>query len=182
MIVVQRSKPWMQQAFTPIAHVDGTNGLPILTTDYRNRSFTGGGILPWTTTACSGKEWLINDPPRYEWTPAYNPDGQYDDDAAGLSGFAFAPVDGSLSNNDVWFTHPFGFDWETLIASDARFYELMAPSNSGIDSSNSEYVNGMNRARELLLNVPQGIINTETDQDLIPPPYRDPPAPAFRAG
>ena len=89
-----------------------------------------------------------------------------------FQGCGFAPVDGALSSNDVWFTHPFGFDWETLIAPDARYYELLAPSNSGINSSNSEYVNGMNRARQLLLDVPRGIINTETDQDLIPPQYR----------
>jgi hypothetical protein len=179
VLVVQHAKAPSRQAFQPIPSTPGVNGLPILTTDYQNPGFDTSAST-WASRRCSGKKWLANATPRYEWTPVYDPTREYDDDAAGLSGLALFPADvaanGGLSKNDVPFTHPFGFDWETFIAPDPPFYTLLAPSNTGVsavtDQAAGEYADAMARVTQLGLQAPKGVLGTETDRDLIPPIYR----------
>lgn len=182
VVVVQHTGRTVAQTFTPIPATLGVNGLPILTTDFHNPAYDTSQPS-WSSAVCGGKRWLVNNPPRFEWTSIYNPTSEFDDDAAGLSGLAVAPADNKdgkvtvnrsgLSEDDVWFTHPFGFDWETLIAPDPPFYNLLAPSNTGQSNSpNDEYTGTVARARTLGLNIPSGLLGTETDQGLLPAPYR----------
>ncbi|GGQ94041.1 hypothetical protein [Deinococcus ruber] len=179
LVVVQHSRPAASAQFTPIAPTAGVSGLPILTTDYRSPGYNTSDPK-WASNVCHGQRWLSNDPPRYEWTPVYTPNSEYDDDAAGLSGLAFFPQEvgenHGLSGNDVPFTHPFGFDWETFIAPDPAFTGLLAPSNSGKSPSGAplegEYLDAAERAAQLGLSAPSGIMGTETDRDLLPLIYR----------
>ncbi|WP_425147187.1 hypothetical protein [Deinococcus sp.] len=181
VLVVQHARPAVSATFTPIAPTAGVNGLPILTTDYRNPAYDTRDAA-WSSKVCSGQKWLANNPPRYEWTSVYNPQREYDDDAAGLSGLAFFPKEvggnNGISKADVLFTHPFSFDWETFIAPDAAFRALLAPSNAGKDAQgkpiDGEYLDAMERTgpNDLRLDVPGGVMGTETDQELMPPIYR----------
>ena len=165
--------------FTTTPSIAGVNGIPTLTTD--NLNFTHDTSSPnWSSQTCANKRWLENNPPRYEWTNVYDPQKEYDDPSAGLSGAVVIPEDvarnGGLSGSDVPFTHPFGFDWETFIAPDAAYNNLLAPANTGIvpgkNEATGEYAEARNKAIQFGFSVPKGVMGTETDRGLIPPIYR----------
>ena len=177
VLVVQHASAPSGLSFQPIPKTPGVNGLPILTTDYNNPSRDTSAQS--FTDLCQNKKWLANASPRYEWTPVYSPTIE-SDDQAGLSGQVLFPQDvaenAGLSQHDVPFTHPFGFDWETFIAPDATFNTLLAPSNTGVsagsDQAAGEYADAMKVAQARSLEVPSGVMGTETDRGLIPLPYR----------
>lgn len=58
--------------------------------------------------------------------------------AVGLSGWMISP---RYSGGDVPFTHPFGFDWEFMVAPDAKYRPLLAPTNRGIVPATNCYPN-----------------------------------------
>jgi hypothetical protein len=166
-----RQQPPGAGALQAIPRIPGVNGLPILTTDYRNPSYD----ISQSGQVCGGKRWLEGgDTPAHEWTQVTDPKNEYEEVPAGLSGVAlFPPQDAKtrgLSSRDVPFTHPFGFDWETFIAPDSAYISLLAPSNG--PQAVDEYRDAVQRAQQLGLAVPNGVLNVETDQDLIPPIYR----------
>jgi hypothetical protein len=182
LVVVVQHPYAAGSSFTSIPAVAGVNGLPILTTDYRNPGFDTTNPA-WSSAVCSNQRWLANDPPSYEWTPVYAPADQFDDDALGISGLAVFPADvganGGISGDDVPFTHPFGgVDWETFIAPDQPYTSYLAASNTGVPpngnaaNNNGEYIDANARAVALGLSVPKGVQGNETDKDLIPLPYR----------
>ena len=94
----------------------------------------------------------------YEWSPVYDPsntferEGGLENPMVGLTGWAIPQIDpknpndtSSLSQGDVWFTHPWWYDWEYYIAPDPAYEGLLAPdgANTGIVDDNKEpdYVN-----------------------------------------
>jgi hypothetical protein len=184
VLVVQHPRPPARTS-TPIPTVPGIIGLPILTTSYQNRSFDTSSA-GWSSGICDHHTWLQHTNPPFEWTQVYDIAQESDLDSAGLSGVALFPNGPGdvgptgISGDDMPFTHPFGkVDWETMIAPDAAFTNILAPSNTGVPPvttpptpSNGEYVDGNKRAADLGLSVPHGIQGMETDQYFIPLPYR----------
>jgi hypothetical protein len=59
-----------------------------------------------------------------EWTQVTAPQEDYDDEPVVFSGWLLQP---EISGNDVRFTHPFGFDWECMVALDGAYQSLLAP-------------------------------------------------------
>jgi len=119
-----------------------------------------------------------------EWTPVYDPsfeqEGSLNNPVVGLTGWVVpAKNPGGLSGGDVWFTHPFGFDWEYYIVPDPQYHGLLAPSNTGTDpvtgkTSDTDYHDATTHARKALgLKAPFGVLGVEIDQDLVPPSFRN---------
>jgi hypothetical protein len=104
-------------------------------------------------------------------------EGCLDNPMVGVTGWVVGE-DPPLSTADVWFVHPFGFDFEFSIAPDPQYEGLLGAHNTGRDSAgnqiDAEYDGGTQRARNVLgLPAPNGVLGVETDQDLVPPSFRD---------
>jgi hypothetical protein len=140
-------------------------GPPILEISYNNPAYDTSAPT-WARDVCRGQKFFADEFPPYEWMQVLNPASEADDDIVGMTGVAVMP---KLSDQDVPFTHPFGFDWEFFIAPDPQYTSLLAPSNVGPDA---EYVEATSRAPSLGLSVPKGVLGVETDQDLVPLRYR----------
>jgi hypothetical protein len=115
----------------PVAANAADNQIPvILETDYSNPQYLVGGVDPtlspgWASDVCGGQRFLQDRTPIFEWTPVFG--SELDEQLVGLSGtIAEEP---QYSNGDLWFTHPFGFDWEFFVAPDQSYASLLAPSN-----------------------------------------------------
>jgi hypothetical protein len=91
----------------------------------------------------------------------------------GLTGWA---VNATLSNGDVWFVHPFGFDFEFYIVPDPQYEVLLAASNTGVTpgtgAKDSDYFAANDAAHSIGLAAPKGVLGVETDQGLLPPSFR----------
>jgi hypothetical protein len=140
-------------------------------------------VWEWTPATSKGDVYLRNN---------------YESDAYCASGFAVAP---DISDRDLPFTHPFatapgsgrrGFDWEFGLAVDNQFVNLLAPTNCDLSGcapqlglGNAEHdkrliLARMDRGKQdpstglagLGLDGQAGILGVETDQALVPEPYR----------
>src|SRR5206468_5326374 len=140
---------------------------PILETSAQPPPFQGQG--DFAATKCQNKKFLLDDPPRYEWTPMQ--DG--DNPIVGLSGFGYYIPDQSsglgISGRDVRFTHPFGFDWEFFVAPDIRYTTLLGPGNN---ATTGEYGQASAIARARGPYSGGGVLGVELDQGLMPASYR----------
>lgn len=140
----------------------------ILTSSFNNPSF-GTSNPNWASDLVSGKTYPRDCP--NEWVQVLHPGtdypgGDYDIDLVGLSGWAIHP---ELSGSDVWFSHPFGKDWEFYVAPDPQYASLLAASNKV--SNDSYFQTARNDAANLGLSVP-GVLGVEMEQPLIPEQYR----------
>ena len=96
--------------------------------------------------------------------PGYDPGDDYDEDAVVLSGWLLEP---ELSGNDVPFTHPFGNDWECMVALDSEYAGLLAAGNALPDGSDG--AEAMAAAKGLNIPVPAGgLLAIETDGSCVP--------------
>jgi hypothetical protein len=99
-----------------------------------------------------------------EWNQVTAPGGDYDVDTAGFSGWLLQP---EISGADVPFTHPFGRDWECMVALDKDYAGLLAAGNAvpdGIDATQA-----MEDAANLKICVPDGgLLAVETDGGCVP--------------
>jgi hypothetical protein len=138
---------------------------PILITKYNN-PFYDTSNPNWASDICRNQQFFHNEYPPFEWMQVLDPASEDDSSVVGISGVA---VMSKISDNDIPFTHPFGFDSEFFIAPDERYRWLLAPRNTGPDG---EYVEATRRASSLGIWVPKGVLGVETDRDLIPPTYR----------
>jgi FG-GAP-like repeat len=138
---------------------------PLLTTTYNNPPYDTSRPT-WASDVCGGNTGPDLNFPPYEWMQVLNPRAETDDDIVGISGVAVIP---KLSDNDLFFTHPFGFDWEFFIAPDQAYRALLGPNNLGADN---EYKAAESHAQSLGIWVPKGVLGVETDQDLVPFDYR----------
>ena len=91
----------------------------------------------------------------------------------GVTGWLVNP---ELSQGDVWFVHPFGFDFEFYIVPDPPFESLLAASNTGVKPGtgavDSDYQGANVAAHNIGLAAPKGVLGVETDQGLVPPSFR----------
>ena len=96
--------------------------------------------------------------------PGDDPGEDYDEDAVVLSGWMLEP---ELSGNDVPFTHPFGNDWECMVALDSAYAGLLAAGNALPDGSDG--ADAMAAAQGLNIPVPAGgLLAIETDGNCVP--------------
>ena len=99
----------------------------------------------------------------WEWVPVLDKTNQFDAQVVAAVGTVLLP---EISQNDIPFTHPFGYDWECYVSVDAAFQSLLAKGNrEGID-----YCPGRTREEEYGLN--GGVLGIETDNPLVPPPFQ----------
>jgi hypothetical protein len=181
-----RPSSW-EEGFSCAAHFKALPGLSfsdqILSTDYVNPSPApiNTSDPTWARNICGGKTWGNFPPyigPRYEWTPVFS--NEFDSNLVAISGTALRP---KLSDEDVWFTHPFGFDWEFFVAPDSQYTPLLAPSNTLQHAQDpnaekylrpdGEYTSAIQQAQEELgLRNVDGVLGVEIDQGLIPDLYR----------
>jgi hypothetical protein len=174
----------------------------ILETDYSNPPYIIGGIDQtlspgWASALCGGQRFLANRTPLFEWTPVFG--SEFDNPLVGFSGTIVEEP--QYSKGDVWFTHPFGFDWEFKVAPDQSYASLLAPSNGCTDFDvaqadpclntvvpkdstgkpiiDDEVKNAVITAYKEQFPLPtsplgvKGILGIETDQGLVPSGYRD---------
>ncbi len=99
-----------------------------------------------------------------EWTQVTAPAEDYDEETVALSGWLLEP---ELSGNDVPFAHPFGNDWECMVALDAEFTGLLAAGNAVPDGSDG--AEAIADAKGLNIPVPAGgLLAIETDSGCVP--------------
>lgn len=172
---------------TPPAPVGGPPA-SILQTTYENVPYPPAQEDPnWSEKISNGSTIGVTSPPPWEWVSVYDPrfekEGSLNNPMVGLTGWVVAN-DPPLSQGDVWFVHPFGFDFEYYIVPDPQYEELLAASNTGITpgtgSIDSDYGEATTTARQgtpkrpgLGLPAPKGVIGVETDQGLIPASFQN---------
>lgn len=99
-----------------------------------------------------------------EWVQVRAPTVDYDLDTVGFAGWLLQP---EISGNDVPFTHPFGRDWECMVALDQQYTGLLAPANAVPDGADG--VAAMADANALDIPVPAGgLLAVETDSANVP--------------
>ena len=151
----------------------------ILQTTYTNMTFDTSSP-DWAKNVCGGSKLGLTSPPKWEWMPVFanaqfEREGSLENPVVGLTGWV--SLDGKLSGGDVPFTHPFGFDWEFFVVPDPQYESLLAPSNTGKSSNgvvtDAEYSDATTHAQDTLrLQAPKGVLGVETDQGLVPEPFR----------
>ena len=169
----------------PVVPSSPAGGPPatILQTTYQNDPYPPAQNDPnWTSTFSGGNTVGISSPPPWEWVSVYDPtlekEGSLNNPMVGVTGWVVAG-DPPLSTADVWFVHPFGFDFQYYVVPDPQYENLLGPSNAGITpgtgSVDAEYNEATNVARAgtagrkgLGLAAPKGVIGVETDQGLLP--------------
>jgi hypothetical protein len=151
----------------------------ILMTTYTNVPYPPAQQDPnWSAKISNGSTIGITSPPPWEWVSVYDPkfekEGSLNNPMVGLTGWVVNP---ELSQGDVWFVHPFGFDFEYYIVPDPPYEGLLAASNTGITpgtgAKDSDYVAANDTAHRIGLAAPKGVLGVETDQGLLPPSFRN---------
>ncbi|HUZ01836.1 MAG TPA: hypothetical protein VMU89_15920 [Thermomicrobiaceae bacterium] len=104
-----------------------------------------------------------------EWVQVLAPGEDYDLDTVGLSGWVLRP---ELSQRDVPFSHPFGADWECMVALDPEFTGLLAAGNVVLDGDDGQQA----QQEALTLHIPipdEGLLAVETDGGCVPSALKD---------
>lgn len=157
-----------------------TGGPPasILQTSYVNVPYAPAASDPnWSEKISNGSTLGVTSPPPWEWVSVYDPsrekEGSLENPVVGVSGWVVNP---ELSQGDVWFVHPFGFDFEFYIVPDPPFENLLAASNTGVKPGtgaiDSDYHDANATAHNIGLAAAKGVLGVETDQGLLPPSFR----------
>ncbi len=185
---------WSLRQFLQPCRLDPSHGLRALWPDLHTislRSFAARQILQTdfvnprhsadtmpVATGPGAPTFFTHENPGWEWTPMVDPNDQFDTpgvNLVGLSGWVVMPAEiaarHGISDSDVPFTHPFGFDWEFFVAPDPQYNCLLASSNKQNPDPNDETTLAKQAALNLGLSVP-GVLGVETDQDLAPSNYR----------
>ncbi len=157
----------------------------ILQTTYTNVPFPPAATdRHWAEKLTGGKTIQDFGSGVFEWTSVYDPsfekEGSLNNPAVGLTGWVVpAKNPGGLSGGDIWFVHPWGNDWEYYIVPDPQYESLLGFSNTGTDpvtgkTTEQDYKDATAHARENLhLKAPSGVLGVESDQNLVPPSFRD---------
>ena len=89
----------------------------------------------------------------------FEKEGSLNNPMVGVTGWV---VDPALSQGDVWFVHPFGFDFEYYIVPDPQFESLLAASNTGVTPGtgkvDTDYSHANTTAHNLGLAASKGVI------------------------
>jgi hypothetical protein len=103
-----------------------------------------------------------------EWTQVIAPGEDYDDEHVGFSGWLLQP---ELSGNDVPMSHPFGKDWECMVALDPQYSGLLAAGNIQPDGNDGQLA--LEEAETLHIPVPiGGLLAVEEGQLCVPRAFR----------
>jgi len=158
----------------------------ILMTTYENVAYPPAARDPnWSQKISNGNTVGLTTPPPGEWVSVYDPkfekEGSLNNPMVGLTGWVVNP---QLSNGDVWFVHPFGFDFEFYVAPDPHYESLLANTNTGRDGAgkviDKDYAAATGSAQSIGLPAKKGVLGVETDQDLVPPAFRQRVKPGAR--
>lgn len=160
-----------------------TGGPPasILQTTYVNDVYPPAETDPnWSEKISNGSTIGLTSPPPWEWVSVYDPtlekEGSLNNPMVGLTGWVVSNRP-PLSQGDVWFVHPFGFDFEFYIVPDPQYESLLASSNTGVTpgtgAKDTDYSDANTNAHNLGLTAPKGVIGVETDQGLIPSSFQN---------
>jgi hypothetical protein len=120
-----------------------------------------------------------------EWNQVVAPDEDYDLDTAGFSGWLLEP---ELSGADVPFTHPFGNDWECMVALDPPYAGLLAPGNAVPDGEAGAHAIstaddlGIPDALGMTIAELGGLFAVETDSRCVPTALQPPFGEVVRPG
>jgi len=99
-----------------------------------------------------------------EWTQVTAPHEDYDDEPVAFSGWLLQP---EISGKDLRLTHPFGFDWECMVALDSAYQSLLAPGNTIPDGADGQQAK--DDAARLAVPLRQGgLLAVETDGGCVP--------------
>ncbi len=99
-----------------------------------------------------------------EWTQVGAPAEDYDIDAVAFSGWLLRP---HMSTADLPFSHPFGFDWECMVALDPECSSLLALGNRIPDGDDGQ--SAVAQAGPLGVTIPAGgLLAVETDGFNVP--------------
>jgi hypothetical protein len=158
-----------------------TGGPPasILQTTYTNVPYAPAQNDPdWAQKISGGSTIGITSPPPWEWVSVYDPtfekEGSLNNPMVGMTGWV---VDPSISGGDVWFVHPFGFDFEFYIVPDPQFESLLSASNTGVTpatgNQDADFIAANQAARAIGLAAPKGVMGVEIDQGLVPLSFRN---------
>jgi hypothetical protein len=104
-----------------------------------------------------------------EWVQVAAPTDDYDLDPVGFTGWLLQP---EVSGSDVPFTHPFGTDWECLVALDPEYTGLLAAGNV-VPDLGADAAKAMADAQLLGIPVPDGgLMAVETDGRNVPSAFK----------
>jgi hypothetical protein len=171
--------PAEPSAPTPVPAPTGGPPASILQTTYANVPYPPAEQDPnWSQKFSDGSTIGITSPPPWEWVSVYDPsfekEGSLNNPVVGLTGWVVSP---GLSQGDVWFVHPFGFDFEYYIVPDPQYEGLLAASNTGVTPGtgavDKDYSDANAAAHAIGLQAPKGVLGVETDQGLLPPSFRN---------
>lgn len=144
----------------------------ILDIDFKNPSLQKANIknFPlnnWPKIVCGNSTWLPGSSPK-EWSSILD-DKNFNDNNEIVGVFGIVVTKPHVSHEDVWFTHPFGFDWNFDVGwkSNTNFNSLQSPQ--GITEKDSEAADARKAAISKGM---QGVIHVEMDSGFIPPFYR----------
>ena len=173
------------------------NGPPasILMTTYENVPFPKAQNDPnWAEKLTGGNtvhDWRPLGGNVIEWTSVYDnyfkfeKEGSLNNPMVGLTGWAMEHRSDTgdirpLSDSDIWFTHPFGNDFEFFIIPDPQYQSLLGAHNTGRDATgkvlDKEYNGATQLARDKkTFNLPaeRGVLGVETDVGLVPLSFRN---------
>ncbi len=141
-----------------ILDIDYTNPLP------ENENIKDYPASNWPQNICENSLWLSGSSPK-EWGSILDAKNSIDNNAiVGVSGIAINP---HTSGADVWFTHPFGSDWNFDVAwkTNQNFDFLQNPIIKTDAETNA--VRDKATSKDL-----QGVIHVEMDSAFVPPFFR----------
>ncbi len=119
----------------------------------------------WTTNICGNSLWLKGDAP-YEWASVLDNKKNGNSEIVGVAGTVLSNPHQSL--DDVWFTHPFGkdFDFNMAWAVNPNFDFLQNPFSLADEEHDNSVIEALKKG------FAGGILHVEIDSAFIPQPYR----------
>jgi hypothetical protein len=123
-----------------------------------------GRSADWAARTCNSSRWMQGTD--FEWTSILHPEEALEERVIGISGMV---INEHVSGEEVWYTHPFGSDWNTNLAVDAGYEFVFAP---GTPDSDPETI-GAVRAAPTAVGFPvMNALHVEFDSGLIGNYYR----------
>jgi hypothetical protein len=133
---------------------------------YRNPDFDTSS-REWAKTICRGDTWLSGYNPAFEWMPVLSPDRELEDADVAASGIA---VNAHKSQHDMWFTHPFGKDFNFDLATDPLYANLESPIfNIDLDPQGRDA--SICKARSQYGLDIHNVLHVEMESGFVPPDY-----------
>jgi hypothetical protein len=140
---------------------------PILETRMANQVPGFTSDPNWASVQTGGRTFLDHDTPVWQWQPVLHPADETFEEITAVSGTVVEQDD---SDDDIPFTHPFGFDWEFMIAPDPGYQDLLSDGNR--NPTDPAYVRAKQTANTHISPGVPGVIGVEVDGPLVPAAFR----------